>query len=146
MNNTNYGDFLWAIKDMLQDKVADYLDVNRQHIDIVFLGTDIIGEDCIDWDADEDDAAEGFDNETYYSFSYSYRKDIKTTDYEEPVDMVWQHTESEEYGTVCDRVMTFDEFDKLFEDKKHNVCSMLWYEKPKPIVMGVGISGNNVKS
>ncbi len=144
MNKTNYEDYLCGIRDMLQNKVADYLDVNREHINIVFLGTDIYGEDCIDWDADEDDAMEGMESETYYMFSYAYRKDKRFLDYEEPVDMVWRHIEGDE--RVFDEVMSEQEFEKLFEDKKHNVCSMLWYEKPEPIVMGVGISGTNVKS
>lgn len=144
MIKTNYEDYLWSIKAMLQDKVADYLDVNREHIKIVLLGTDICGEDCIDWDADEDDAAEGIENETYYMFSYAYRKDKRTIDYEEPVDMVWRHIEGDD--RVFDEVMTEQEFEKLFEDKKHNICSMLWYEGNKNISAPIAISPSSVRS
>lgn len=122
----NFEEFLENIKDMLQNEVADYLDVNRQHISIVFLGTEIIGEDCIDWDADPDDLMEGTESETYYQFAYAYKKDKRRCDYEEPVDMVWQHTNG--VDRTFDRVMSNDEFEELFESKKHNICSMLWYE------------------
>ena len=120
---------LSAIKETLQNKVADYLDVNRHHIQITLLDTELIGEDIIDWDADEYDAAEGREFETYYRFGYQYREDTKHLDWGEDTFMIWLHTEGD--NTIeggFDTVMTEEEFDKRFEDKKSDVKSMLWYE------------------
>ena len=111
---------------MLQNKVADYLDVNRQHINILSIETDICGEDIIGWSADEEDAMEGEESETYRHIFYQYRKDVRHIDYEEPKCLVWRHIEGDE--RVFDEVMSIEEFEKLFESKKSNVCSMLWYE------------------
>ena len=115
---------LLAINERLENLVADYLDVNRQHIRIDFIDTQICGEDYIDWDADPDDAAEGTESELYYRFMYSYRKDVRKLDYEEPVEMILQHICERNY----ERVMSTEEYDKLFEAKRKDIKS-IWYEE-----------------
>ena len=126
MKKFDYEEALNSVSEMLQDKVADYLDVNRQHINILSIETEICGEDCIDWDEDEEDAAEGEEFETYRRILYQYREDIRNIDYKEPECIVWRHIEGE--NRLFDEVMSVEEFEKLFESKKHNVCSMMWYE------------------
>lgn len=129
MKKINIEGALGAMVEGLAELVADYLDVNRQHIRIEFIDPQICGEDGTDWDKDPDDAAEGVEWEAYYHFAYSFRKDKRTIDYEKPVDMIWKHVDSDDYTYgFNDSVMTTEEFDKLFEDKKHDPKSVLWYE------------------
>ena len=128
MENFNFEDALYGIKDMLRDLVADYLDVNRGHIMIGNLYTQLVGEDCYDWDNDPEDACAGVQGETYYMFDYQYRKDKRTLDYEESKEMYWKHVDYE--GRHRDEVMTQVEFDALFERKKADPCSLVWYEEP----------------
>lgn len=126
---TNIEKALLEVTETLQNKVADYLDVNRNHIKICMVDTEICGEDYIDWDADEDDAMEGFESETYYRFAYMYREDARHLDYGDLTTMIWKHIEGEgENGRIWDEVMTEEEYEKLFEDKKSNPISM-WYEE-----------------
>ena len=116
-------DALDAVKDALQNKVADYLDVNRLHIRITLLATEVIGEDMIDWDADEYDAMEGQEFETYYRFAYQYRENSKTLDWGEENYMVWIHTRG---VRDLDRVMTEEEFERFIEDKKGDITSTFY--------------------
>lgn len=126
---TNFENSLYEIKSHLQNMVADYLDVNRNHIKICYVDTELIGEDLYDWDNNEFDACEGTQTETYYSFAYQYREDAKTLDYGELQNMVWQHIESENYTTgFTDKVMTYEDFETLFEKKKTDPCSVEWFE------------------
>lgn len=125
----NFEEALYAIKDALQDLVANYLDVNRQHINITYLKMDLVGEDCYDWDNNPDDACEGIENETYYLFEYQYREDKRFLDYEEPQEMIWMHREEEDGSRPFDTVMSYEEFEKKFEDKKKDPCSLMWYEE-----------------
>ena len=127
---TNIENALYEITDLLQNKVADYLDVNRQHIDIVSIDTNIVGEDCYDWSEDPNDACEDTQFETYFSFMYRYRDNLKELDYDEPEEMIWQHIEGSDYTDgFTDRVMAIEEFEALFEKKKNDPCSMIWYEE-----------------
>lgn len=121
----NIEQFLYGITDTLQNKVADYLDVNRKHIRICILDTVICGEDCYNWDNNPFDAMEGEEYETYYRFAYQYREDTKHIDWGEPTTMIWKHISG---CRDFDEVMTEEEFEELFERKKHDVCSELWYE------------------
>lgn len=126
---TNIENALYEITDLLQNKVADYLDVNRQHIEIVSIGTNIVGEDYYDWSEDPNDACEGTQSETYFSFMYRYRDNLKELDYDEPEEMIWQHIEGSDYvDGFTDKVMTIEEFGALFDKKTTDPCS-IWYEK-----------------
>lgn len=126
MIRPNFEDAMNCLTDMLKDKTADYLDVNRQHINIFMIYPNVIGEDIINWDNDPDDAAEGEEFETYYGYAYQYREDIKNIEWGEPIDMVWLHKDN-----GYDQVMTEEEFDKRFEAKKTDICSEFWYEGDK---------------
>lgn len=113
MTKTNFEDALWSVRDMLENKVADYLDVNRLHVKITFINTDLVYEnypDCV-----EEGEPDWF--ETYYAFGYQYRKSVKNCDYEEEVVMIWQHNEVD--GDPYDIVMTTEDFDKHFEEHEH---------------------------
>ena len=118
--NKNYQDLLWEIKKMLADKVADKLDVNRQHIDIIWISTDLIGEYyCFDEDEDWEDGVDEYYERIFYAFQYKYRKDLKTLDYEDPVTMVWEsgkEGDTEETADAYDVVHTLEEFDKIAEE------------------------------
>ena len=117
---TNIENALYAIKDYLQDLVANFLDVNREHINILSVDTDIIGEDIYDWSQDE----------AYYSFLYQYRKDKRTLDYDEPKEMVWQHIESPNYTDgYIDRVMTPEDYNQLFQGRVDDKCSLYWFKE-----------------
>ena len=129
MKRQNFEDALYFIKDNLQEMVADYLDVNRQHIDIMFVDMNVCGEDYYDWSKDPYDTFEGGQSEAYYMVCYRYRNNLKTLVYDEPQDIVWQHIEGPDYmDGFTDRVMSVADFDKLFEDKKSDPCSTQWYE------------------
>ena len=120
---------MYEIKDTLQDLVADYLDVNRQHIEILSIDTHVCGEDYYDWDKDPYDAFQGAQSEAYYMVTYRYRNNLKSGVYDEPNDMVWQHIESPNYTDgFVDRIMSVERFDELFENKKDDPCSTMWYE------------------
>ncbi len=143
MNKKDYEDYLRSIRDMLQNKVADYLDVNRQHIRITFVDTDAIYENM--WKELEEGEPDWF--ETYYPFCYQFRESINNGDYGEETNMVWQHTytndalfNNESYQDV---VMTDEEFDNLFNSHKSGE-PMQYVSKPKPLAFV--ISGNNIKS
>lgn len=144
---TNIENALYAIKDYLQDLVANFLDVNREHINILSVDTNIIGEDIYDWSQDEDDALEEEDSETYYSFTYEYRKDKRTLDYDEPKEMVWQHTESPNYKNgYIDRVMTPEDFNQLFQDRINDKCSLYWFEEKNISSYSIDIQIDRKKS
>ena len=124
MNKIDYTQALQAVEDMLQGLVADYLDVNRKHIQILFIDVPLCGEDGYDWDMNPEDAMEGTEWEEYRMFTYQFREDTRTLDYGEPVDMIWRHIDERNF----DSVMTEEEFDTLIENRKTDKCSMVWYE------------------
>lgn len=105
MIKINIEKLLMALWNELEDLVANYLDVNRGHVDITFI-SDLIGEHYYD---DED---YGFTSITFYQFGYKYRESMKNLDYEDEKTMVLQHFESEGEGAY-DHIITMEEFEKL---------------------------------
>ena len=114
MKQIDFEEALNSLSEMLREKVADYLDVNRQHIRITYIETDLVFENT--WDELEEGEPDWF--ETYYSFGYQFRKKLDNKLYGEEVTMVWQHTRTTDvlFGTNFeDVVMTVEEFEELVD-------------------------------
>lgn len=120
---TDYREAFESVVSMLRQKVADDLDVGLRHIKITYIDPHEI-DDCYCYDNDPESGLHGFRYESYHYFKYQYRKSLNETKYEEPVVMVWQHTEEEQGYNAQDNVMTADEFDFLIDDKESDPCSM----------------------
>ena len=106
----NFEEFLWDIKDMLQNKVADHLDVNRLHIKITYVDTDLVFENYpLELEEGEPDWFE-----TYYAFGYRYRESVKNCEYGEEVTMIWQHNEYD--NEPFDAILTNEQFNEFLKD------------------------------
>ena len=120
---SKYEDSLWAIRKNLQEMVADRLDVNKRHIDITMIATDVYGEDSID----EDECGDEWFF-TYYYFQYRYRADLKSSDYGDCTPMIWCVADcvTDEKNSY-EVVKTIEETERCFEDARKDPRSM-WYE------------------
>ena len=119
----NYQESFSRVVEMLREKVADRLDVGLRHIKILYVDAHEI-DDCYCYDNDPECGFHGDRYESYYYFEYQYRKDLMVTEYEEPVVMVWQHTEEEQGYNMHDNIMTTEEFDNLIDEKCEDECSL----------------------
>lgn len=113
MKQIDYEKLFWELTSMLEEKVADRLDVNKHHINVTLIGS-LAGEHFYD----DDDCGET--SETFYPFLYRYRKSLKNLEYEDEVLMYWQHVESDEGD--YDNVLTEEEFNNLdyWDDEKES--------------------------
>lgn len=119
----NFEETFVSVVQMLRAKVADRLDVGLRHVRIVHIEP-IASDNCYCYDNDPECGWHGERYETYRYFEYQYRKDLMSTEYEEPVVMVWRHTEEEQGYNMHDEIMTEEEFDDLVTEMGQDECSM----------------------
>lgn len=120
---TGFNEAFESVVSMLREKVADRLDVGLRHVKILYVDAYEI-DDCYCYDNDPECGWHGFRDESYHYFEYQYRKSLDSMEYEEPVVMVWQHTQEEQGYNVHDDIMTEEEFKTLIEEKSKDECSM----------------------
>lgn len=109
MEKVNYSNSLFYLKNFLKELVADRIDVNRHHVEIMSIGN-IVAEVFYE---DEDDNIDAYYRITYRTRYFNEEK--KNFDYGEETVMYWCHTESTVNGDFSDVVVTEDEFDNIME-------------------------------
>ena len=97
MSIVNFENALEAVSEYLQEKVADRLDVNRNHIFVTKITTETI------WELESEDGYQ-------CARMFAYREDASEDNW-----MVWYHKENNT-GAFKDIIMTEEEFDAGFDN------------------------------
>ncbi len=108
--NTNYENMLLGVKDAIGEMVADRLDINRFHINMLSISTDIALEVSYD---DEDGTYDTYREITYQTRYFN--KENNNFDYGEVTTAYWCHTEDHN-GDFSDVVVTEEEFENIIND------------------------------
>ena len=106
----NYENMLLSVNYAIGEMVADRLDINRMHIVMLSISTDIALEVSYD---DEDG-----NYDTYREITYQTRyfnKENNNFDYGEVTTAYWCHTEDQN-GICSDVVVTEEEFENIVND------------------------------
>ena len=111
MKKTNFDDALRGVTEFLQGLIADKLDINRLHIEVLGVCPKIIAEASYE---DEDDNYD-IHREIGYRTRY-WNAEKQVFEYSELKKTYWCHTESMTKGYFTDVVVTEEEFKNLFDD------------------------------
>ena len=88
MKKINYEDLAYELRQMLENLIADELDVNRMHIDVIQVGLLPVAEFT---DEEDIDYFEEYHLVIYNTRYWNEKK--KNFDFGEPEIMYWVHTE-----------------------------------------------------